>query len=79
MFATKYRGRYMHWQNFDTKGLFKGKRILQATTTGEICYESHFKSDDDITKELYDVLKKVYKNATKPISKYCCSICNVLL
>ena len=33
---------------------------------GDICKESHQKSDETIKAEIYEVLKNVYKNATMP-------------
>ena len=37
-----------------------------STFFGDICKESHQKSDETIKTEIYEVLKKVYKNATMP-------------
>lgn len=53
----------MIWQNFKN---FYGPNILMSTFFGDICKESHQKSDETIKTEIYEVLKKVYKNATMP-------------
>ena len=37
-----------------------------STFFGDICKESHQRSDETIKTEIYEVLKKVYKNATMP-------------
>lgn len=53
----------MIWQNVKN---FYGPNILMSTFFGDICKESHQKSDETIKTEIYEVLKKVYKNATMP-------------
>ena len=62
---TIKKGYFIHWQNLDIEGLFVGSKILLATLTGELCKESHSYSDARIIDEAYEVLKKVYPNATK--------------
>ena len=69
MFATQKQGWYSHWQNFDVNGLFPDKNMLMVTLTGKTCYDSHYRSDQQVKTELYDTLKKVYKNATMPVGK----------
>ena len=61
---------FIHWQNLDIEGLFVGRKMLLATLTGEMCKESHYYSDARIIDEAYEVLKKVYPNATRPIGWY---------
>ena len=61
--VTKFRGWYMIWQNVKN---FYGPNILMSTFFGDICKESHQRSDETIKTEIYEVLKKVYKNATMP-------------
>ena len=63
LITTKFRGYYMHWQNFKN---YNGKNMLLSTITGDICKESHGKSDDTLKNETYQVLKSVYENATMP-------------
>jgi len=64
---TQRKGYFVPWQNFDQEGLFPGSKILLATLTGEVCMESlsHY-SDSAIIDQAFDVLKKVYQNATRP-------------
>ena len=63
LITTKFRGYYMHWQNFKN---YNGKNMLLSTITGDMCKESHSKSDDTVKNEIYQVLKNVYENATMP-------------
>jgi len=63
---TQKKGYFIHWQNLDKKGLFLGSKMLLATLTGELCFESSYYSDSRIIDEAFDVLKKVYQNATRP-------------
>ena len=68
MIATKFKGHYMHWQNYNHE-LYPGKNILVATLTGDICYENHLYTDAEIKKEIAKVLKKVFPGATESIGK----------
>ena len=69
MFATKFNGEYLHWQNFEIPGLYSGKPVLQVVLVGDLCYENHFYTDNEIKTEVTKILKKVYVNATAPIRK----------
>ena len=67
MLATKFRGKYMHWHNLAN---IYNESMLLATLTGHICKESHMYTDEEIKTQVYEVLRKVYKNATKPQGRY---------
>jgi len=67
MLATERKGHFVHWENMNADGLFPGSKILLATLTGDICRESYTFTDNEIIEQAYQVLKKVYPNATRPI------------
>ena len=66
MVATKRKGHFVHWQNFNIDGLFPGSKMLLATLTGDICEESYTYTEEQIKDQAFEVLKSVFANATRP-------------
>ncbi|XP_057296945.1 uncharacterized protein LOC130625848 [Hydractinia symbiolongicarpus] len=67
LLATSSRGKYSHWQNFNRPNLVPGKHILLGTLTGDFCHDHQKKTDEEVKKEIYKVLKNVYPQASMPI------------
>jgi len=65
--ATRVRGNYMHWQNFNLPGTFPGSFVLLSTLTGETCVKKQHISDQQMIKEAMAVLRVAYKDAPEPV------------
>ena len=62
----KSKDYYVIWQNMNIDGLFPGSKTLLATLVGDICEESYKYDKNEIIDQAYQVLKKVFPNATRP-------------
>ena len=66
---TEREGYYVHWQNMNKAGLFTGSKTLLVTLVGDECINSLRYTSAEIIEQAYQVLKKAFPNATKPIGK----------
>ena len=60
--ASKIRGDYVHWQNFDKETLLPTENILLLTVTGDECLKMESMTDKDVIDAAMQKLKKAYGN-----------------